>query len=124
MNWVCLRRLELISWELVAWPSSKILSDVHLEFGGPMNPDNDYRAFNPHGCLTPTARALNQGTWDIPLLVLSTPNGIRSITGELPHVRFIVAEGSKRMRYLNALYHRNEALGPHDLFIMHSPDAE
>ena len=53
-------RLEPLTWRLEAWPSSQILRDVHLEFGGPMKPDNDYRAFNGERGfgLTPTARAL------------------------------------------------------------------
>jgi hypothetical protein len=125
LSYTSFLRLKLMTWCLAAWPSAQILRNVHLEFGTPMEPDLNYRVFNCEGAFgpLPTARALNQGTWDIPLLALETPNGIRSAHGEMPEVRFVVAEGSKRMRYLNALRHRGAAPGPHELFILESPDA-
>lgn len=115
--------LAAVTWRLESWSGDRILSDIHLEFGGPMNAEHDYYAFN-HGegfGPIPTARAMNTGTWDIPLLVLETPNGIRSECEELPDVRYVVAEGSKRMRYLNALRSRGEGDGPHELFILSTP---
>lgn len=120
-----MRFLELppITWRREAWDGDRILAEVHMEFGGPMDAEHDYKAFNGHRGLAPiqTARAMNDGTWDMPLLVLETPSGIRSIEGDLPNVRFVVAEGSKRMRYLNALRHRGDGVGPHELFILTTP---
>ena len=116
--------LEPINWRLESWPGDRILSDIHPEFGGPMAAENDYAAFNG-GAFGPiaTARAMNTGTWDMPLLVLQTPKGILSERGELPHIRYVVAEGSKRMRYLNALRHRGQGEGPHELFLLSTPQA-
>ncbi|RYG92489.1 MAG: hypothetical protein EON58_18585 [Alphaproteobacteria bacterium] len=115
-----------ITWRVEHWLGDDILSQVWLEFGGPMVPDHDYKAFNgPHGFgPNSTARAMNRdGTWDMPLLVLETPNGIISETGDLPNIRFVVAERSKRMRYLNALRHRGDGIGPHAMFILATPEA-
>jgi hypothetical protein len=55
---------------------------------------------------------------DAPIIILETPEGIRSYDGDMPDVRFVVIEGSKRMRYLNALYHRGDKTGPHLLYIL------
>jgi len=115
--------LKEIKWRLECWPGERILREVHMEYGRPMDAEWDYAQFNGHRGLHPiaTARAMNQGTWDMPLLVLETPSGIIGDEGELPDVRYVVAEGSKRMRYLNALRHRGEGEGPHELFIMTTP---
>ena len=51
-------------------------------------------------------------------LVMETVGGIDSYEGPLPHIRFILIEGSKRMRYLNALHARGEVTGPHQLYIL------
>lgn len=117
--------LEDVTWRRERWPADQILAQVRMEFGGPMDPEHDFRAFNGRDGFgpLPTAVALNQGSWDIPLLLLETPFGIRSPDGDFPEVRFVVAEGSKRMRYLNALRHRGEAPGPHDVFILESMHA-
>lgn len=124
-SYMAFLELAPLKWRLESWPGDRILSDVHLEFGGPMVADHDFKAFNGEGGFGPisTARAMNTGTWDMPLLALETPNGIRSVDGDLGQVRYVVAEGSKRMRYLNALTHRGEGQGPHELFILTTPQA-
>lgn len=91
-----------------------------------MDAEHDYAAFNAGGGFGPnsTARAMNTGTWDMPLRVLETPNGIVSHgEGDLPDIRYVVAEGSKRMRYLNALLARGEGVGPHEVFILSTAQA-
>jgi len=77
-----------------------------------MEPDLNYRVLHCEGAFgpLPTARALNQGTWDIPLLALETernPLADRRDAG----VRFVVAEGSSEWIF-NALRHRGAAPGP------------
>lgn len=51
--------------------------------------------------------------------------GVRlmSLEGQLPDIRYVVAEGSKRMRYLHALRQRGEGAGPHELFVLTTPQA-
>jgi hypothetical protein len=124
-SYMAFLNLELLTWRVEVWPSERILSEVHMEFGGPMDADHDYIAFNGRYGFGPnaTAKAMNEGTWDIPLLVLATPTGIRSFDGDLPDVRYVVAEGSKRMRYLHALQRRGQGCGPHELIILNTPQA-
>ncbi len=126
-SYMAFLNLDDITWRLEIWPGEAILGRVWMEFGGPMDAAHDYAAFNGVGGFGPiaTARAMNAGTWDMPLLVLETPTGIVSHDeGEMPDVRFVVAEGSKRMRYLNALLARGEGAGPHELFILSTPQIE
>jgi hypothetical protein len=69
-----------------------------------------------------TARALDSGTWDFPMVLLSTPGGVIDGNRPLPDVRLVIVEGHQRHRYLNALHalgHPPE--GPHDTIILHSP---
>jgi hypothetical protein len=117
-------RLEALSWRSEFWSTTQVLSTVHLEYGGPMEPEYDYRVFTQDGSAEPhaTARRWRDGTWDIPIIVLATPTGVRSYEGEYPEVRFLVIEGSKRMRFLNALAHRGERTGPHKLYVLESAD--
>lgn len=96
-SYMAFLELAPLAWRLETWAGVQILSDVHMEFGGPMEADHDYKVFNGYRGFGPnaTARPMNEGTWDIPLLVLETPSGIRSHVGDLPDVRYLVAEGSK-----------------------------
>lgn len=124
-SYMAFLELKPITWSEEVWSGDQILANVHMEFGGPMDPIWDFDQFNGARGLGPisTARAMNTGTWDMPLLVLKTPNGLHSAEGELHEVRFVVAEGSKRMRYLNALRHRGEGAGPHALLVLSTPQA-
>ncbi|HYG27379.1 MAG TPA: hypothetical protein VD906_10770 [Caulobacteraceae bacterium] len=112
-----------LTWRLESWSGDEVLNRAHMEFGGPFAPDDDYKIFNGARGFGPnaTARAMNAGSWDMPLLLLETPSGIQTQDGEMPLVRFLVAEGSKRMRYLHALRARGEGEGPHEVFILKSP---
>lgn len=113
-----------LTWRLEAWSGDEVLERAHMEFGGPFSADHDYKVFNGAQGFGPnaTARAMNGGTWDMPLLLLETPRGIHTHEGEMPLVRYLVAEGSKRMRYLHALRARGQGNGPHDVFILRSPN--
>lgn len=113
-----------LTWRLEKWSGDQVLEHAHMVFGGPFDADHDYKVFNGHKGFGPnrTARAMNAGTWDMPLLLLETPTGIQSHDGEAPFARYLVAEGSKRMRYLYALRARGEGGGPHEVFILSLPD--
>lgn len=114
-----------LQWRLESWTGDQILAQAHMEFGGPFDANHDDEVFNGGHGFGPnqTARAMNAGTWDMPLLLLDTPSGIQSFVSDLPDVRFVVAEGSKRMRYLYAQRARGAGEGPHDVFILSSPQA-
>ncbi len=91
---------------------------------GPKHAEHDYRVFSQGNGAGPlaTARRWRDGTWDVPIVVLSTPAGVDSYDGAMPEVRFLLIEGSKRLRFLNALAHRGEQTGPHKLYVLESLD--
>lgn len=118
--------LRQLTWREERWTTAEFMASVHLEFGGPADPDHDYEAFQKGGGWGPllTAQGWREGSWDVPVMILETPRGVRSYDGDLPDVRFLVIEGSKRYRYLNALVHRGEETGPHSLFVLRSTQVE
>jgi hypothetical protein len=105
-----------LRWRQETWSSAKILERVHMEYGGPFDVDFDYQVL--HVAQTRTARYWLNGTWNIPMLILETPVGVQTYNGPLPQVRFVLVEGSLRMRYLNALHARGEPTGPHQVFVL------
>ena len=115
--------LDSLRWELQVWKGDDVLRDVRREFGGELHPDFDYDVFNRDyvGHRHPTAAALDQGTWDYPIVVLSTPAGLLSLDGDFPSVRYVLVEGHQRQRYLNALHAKGLApAGPHEVFVLNS----
>lgn len=101
------------------WSSDVLLATVHIEFGGPVDPEHDYRSFSGNGT-DPLSTALNwhQGSWTIPIVVLRTPQGIRTHGGDRPDIRFLLIEGSKRVRWLHALHFRRAPTGPHLVHVL------
>lgn len=116
--------LGTLTWRRETVSGEHILLSVHRKFASTLNPDFDYATFQPMGNWKkhPTSAALDTGTWDYPIIVLSTPTGIRSRDRVLPDVRLVLVEGHQRHRYLNALHKLGRApSGPHDIFIIESP---
>lgn len=111
--------LDSLTWEARACYSKEFLYDVHLLFGGPADADWDYRVF--HEQQLQTANDWSNGTWSIPPVVLETPCGFQCKTGRFPDARLLLVEGSKRYRYLNALYRRGERSSPHKYYLIRSP---
>ena len=109
------------------WSGEELLDSIFRAWGGELHPQFNYDAFqgNGGGDRTATAVALDSGTWDFPMVLLSTPSGVVNEGVERPEVRLVVVEGHQRHRYLNALHARGKApAGPHDTIILHSPLAE
>jgi hypothetical protein len=116
-------RLDCLSWRSEVWTSAQVLDQVHMEFGGPMNPVHDYEVMHEETTgPTRTARYWRAGTWNIPLTVLETPEGFIGHEGEFPAIRFVLVEGTLRLRYLNALVRRGVGTGPHEVYILSSRD--
>ncbi len=115
--------LDALSWRLETWESADIVREV-VRYGHertPYSPEFDYQTFQRGGGSDrhPTARALDGGTWDYPIIVLETPDGFIDAGRDLPDARFVLVEGHQRMRYLNALLRRGHTpLGPHQLFVL------
>jgi hypothetical protein len=117
--------LESLSWELVSKSGDEILASVRPELWSKFDPDFDYDAL--HGDLSfpksQTALAFDElGTWDYPIIALSTPSGWFSRKGEFPDERLMLIEGHQRYRYLNALHAKQmQPGGEHQLFVISSP---
>ncbi len=112
--------LQHISWSKQQLSTIDFLNNVHLEFGGPPDAEHDYHVFTRTlgGRKTATAENWQDGTWTIPPVVLSTPNGIIGHEGPYPKVKMVLVEGSLRFRWLNALHERGEETGPHDIYVL------
>jgi hypothetical protein len=97
------------------------LAAVHLHWGGPVDAEFDYDVFRSNRPdPLPTAMDENwaNGTWVLPPVLLETPDGVKFHTEEYPDKRYLVVEGSKRFRWLNALAHRSEETGPHRCYVL------
>ena len=68
-----------------------------------------------------TAVALDDGEWDIAPIVLRTPNGFLDTYGHQIDAGFLLIEGHKRRRYLNALVERGRELIDQRVFVIDSP---
>ena len=106
---------------------AELLASVHRAYGGDLHPRFDYETFQRRGGNDrhQTALALDSGTWDYPMVVLSTPNGVKNFEQILPEVRLVVVEGHQRHRYLNAIHSLGiPPVGPHEVLILTSPVVE
>jgi hypothetical protein len=90
--------LDALSWRLEAWESATIIRDV-VRYGHdrtPYNVEFDYKTFQRCGGddRHATARALDDGTWDYPIVVLETPDGFVDAGRDRPDGRFVLIEGA------------------------------
>lgn len=123
--------LETLSWELRELKGAEILANVRREISKRLDPEWDYDQFqDAHGLgKTETAQDMDRGTWEYPIIALSTPSGWITTSEkhphdpiELPDERLMLLEGHQRHRYLNALHWRGTPPeGPHQVFIVSSP---
>jgi hypothetical protein len=116
--------LDTLRCERSSWTGEEVLRHAFRAWGGELHPQFDYETFQRKGGADrhQTARALDAGTWDFPIVLLSTPNGV--IDNGLVHsdVRYVIVEGHQRHRYLNALHHLGKPpIGPHAVLILSSP---
>ncbi|MGE6695720.1 MAG: hypothetical protein BVN33_14310 [Proteobacteria bacterium ST_bin13] len=112
-----------LRWRLETMTGEAILGSIRREYGGELHPEFDYKTFARDDYLGrhQTAIALDSGTWDYPMVLLSTPNGVVSGGEDLADVRLVLVEGHQRHRYLNALHVRaTPPAGPHLVFILDS----
>jgi len=123
--------LDTMGWKKVSMEGEEILQAVKRELVRTLDPEFDYKAFQGRYRQEklPTATALDSGTWDYPIIALSTPKGwlsrrIENHQSTIVEIDeyFMLIEGHQRFRYLNALHHLDMAPdGPHDVFIINSP---
>lgn len=116
--------IEDLTYSRQSWSGQEVLKRAYRAFGGELDPEYDYKTFQRKGGedRTPTALALDEGTWDYPLVLLSTPTGVRDLGEDRPLVRFVIVEGHQRHRYLNALHALDKPpTGPHAVIVLSSP---
>lgn len=116
--------LDTLAWERRLWTGDQLLASIYRAWGGELHPQFDYDTFQRRGGANrhPTAVALDSGTWDYPMVLLSTPFGVIDSGEALPDVRLVIVEGHQRHRYLNALHVLGRApAGSHETIILSTP---
>lgn len=114
-----------LNWERRTYEGDELLRSVYRAFGGDLEPQFDYETFHRRGGANrhPTAVALDSGTWDYPMVLLSTPRGIIDSGRRHSDVRSVIVEGHQRHRYLNALHALGRApRGPHQVIVLSTPE--
>jgi hypothetical protein len=111
--------LDRLTWRLERMTTAAIVEQVHREWAKVLDPEFDYKTFHGDGSgKHPTARALDLGAWDYPIIVLETPEGIRNRREKLPDVRLMLIEGHQRHRYLAARYRLGKEVVDQDVFVL------
>ncbi len=116
--------LASLSWERQSRRGEELLRSVYRVGGNDLHPQHDYETFHRRGGEQrhPTAHALDSGTWDFPMVLLSTPHGVVDLGKTHLEVRLVVIEGHQRHRYLNALHELGKPpKGPHEIIVLSSP---
>ncbi len=116
--------LDDLAWERRLWSGDALLASIHRAWGGELHPQFDYETFQRRGGVDrhPTAVALDQGTWDYSMVLLSTPFGVIDGGDVLPAIQLVIVEGHQRHRYLNALHALGRAPpGPHETIVLSTP---
>jgi hypothetical protein len=110
--------IERLSWRQEMWETDRILQKVFRRWPSePLQPEFDYNVFHGKGH-EPGLTMDKTGTWNYPVVILETPDGVRTSSRVLPAVRYCLIEGHQRVRYLNALKVRNECAAEHAVFIL------
>lgn len=110
--------LDRLEWTEDRWSPQRFLSEVGLSGGqDPIDPVWDYCSFHEFPD-NPTARALDQGAWDFPPVLLKTANGFYDVHGLLCERSYLLVEGHQRRRYLGALVARGNKLDDQRVFIL------
>lgn len=116
--------LQTLSWREVTMTGEALMAGVQRAWGGGLDAAFDYATFQRRGGddRHPTARALDDGTWDYPMVLLSTPAGIHIEGRDHADARLVIVEGHQRHRYLAALHALGRPpAGPHSVYILSSP---
>jgi hypothetical protein len=112
--------LEGLLWRLERWGTLRILSDL---FVMPQFQFRDSDAVIKHsrtqdpGFYAPFKA---KGTWDVPIIVIETPDGVRANRKRLKRVRFCLIEGHRRIECLWAWVDKVLQSVPdlHDVFVL------
>ncbi|MCQ0986499.1 hypothetical protein [Jiella marina] len=116
--------LDSLQWERTTESGEYILQTIYSPWDRHTCPQFDYETFQQTGGedRLPTAKALDSGTWDYPVVAIRTPHGIKEMGKNHLGVRRMVVEGHQRLRYLRALHMLGQPpVGPHEVITLSSP---
>jgi hypothetical protein len=116
-------QLENLTWRLEQWKTSDIFEKIYVRNDcwrnglDSLTPDGDYEE-NKNDEDQPAKSLRSIGTWDYPIVVISTPNGVRDYDEHLAHVRFCMIEGHWRLQLLWAWASKKLAADRHQVFVL------
>ena len=117
----CYLPIERLRWREEQWSTETIINDVFVTASwGPHDADSDFRAYQSDGRFTaiPPFKFFRQnGTWDYPIVVLHTPDGVQS-RGKLVPAKYCLIEGHVRIRALKAWHGRGRLADKHSVFVL------
>jgi hypothetical protein len=111
-------RLDALTWRLEAWCTPRILRDIYLrpQFGD-LTPETDFEFAK--GLTGEPCKSLREiGTWNYPIVVMETPDGVIAHDEHKPDIRYCLIEGHQRVRFLAAWHGRALTAVRHELFIL------
>jgi hypothetical protein len=114
--------IEQLRWCLEEWDTSKILEKVYVRrHFGEFHPDSDLQYIqntDSQKFKSLQAHLKATGTWDYPIVVIETPEGVLDYDTLFPEFRFCLIEGHKRLRYLNVFASQSLTANRHDVFVL------
>jgi hypothetical protein len=117
----CYLPIENLAWTEQRWSNEIIINDVFVTPNwGPHNAEHDFEVYQKDRRFKdiPPFNFLRQNqTWDIPIVVLRTPDGVRSREKILP-AKYCLIEGHVRIRALKAWHGRGSLAPEHSVFVL------
>ena len=118
----CYVPLQNLGWQQEKWNTEAIYKDIFVRPSfGPNRPESDFKAFSDKymGSSEPRKTIRSLGTWDFPIVVIRTPDGLRS-EGVHYRVPYCLIEGHQRQLYLQAwhLHGSSPAAERHSVFVL------
>ena len=110
--------LDRLVWRIEEWTTEYFLEWVDLIFSSPHGScEFDYSVFHAKR-FEPGLTMDATGTWNIPPVVIETPNGVCADKGRLPNVRYWLIEGHQRWRCLRGFNAHGECALSHKVFVL------
>jgi hypothetical protein len=109
--------LEKLRWTTEQWRTVDIIREVYVKAATPRCPESDFRNFQTEEG-EPIKSFYTFGTWNYPIVVIRTPDGVRIFERHIPDVRFCLIEGHKRLWTLKAWKGNAFTREQHEVFVL------
>lgn len=116
--------LESLQCATRVFDTSSLFSEIYEGYAAPLEPEHDYSCFEalPGGGRHSTAVDIDDGSWEYPIIALSTPQGIASHKQVNDEWTLVLIEGHCRFRYLHARWKLGYKTAEfHKVYIISSP---